>query len=465
MPFPNHFTWGAAAASYQIEGSTDGVDGCGRSVWDMVGKRKGFIKGGDTGAIACDHYRRYPEDIALMREIGLQAYRLSISWPRILPEGRGKTNAAGLDFYGRLIDGLLAAGITPWVTLFHWDYPVALFQQGGWLNRDAPHWFAEYTQVVVDALSDRVRHWFTLNEPACFIGLGHDVGIQAPGITLPGDQVNRAWHHSLLAHGRAVQVIRDHSRHELPPVIGAAPVFATAIPASEAPADIQAAREHLFSVKKRDMWQATWGLDPLFTGAYPEDGLRLWGADAPDIQPGDMELIHQPLDFMGFNLYHSPLVRAGQDGRPEQVPYGNDHPHGDLQWPVTPDALRWASTFMYERYGKPIVITENGAPLTDWVAIDGKVHDHGRIDYMHRYLIGLEQAIDAGVDVMGYFYWSIMDNFEWSEGYRRRFGLIHVDYETQKRTIKESGHWYRQVIDSNGAMLNQSAMLDPMLFT
>lgn len=452
MSFPEGFVWGAAAAAYQIEGSTQGVDGCGESVWDLCCKRPGFVKGGDTGFSACDHYRRYRDDVGLMKDIGLQAYRLSVMWPRVMPEGTGAVNRAGLDFYDRLIDELLAADIAPWVTLFHWDYPAALFHRGGWLHEDSPNWFEDYATVVVERLSDRVRHWFTLNEPACFIGLGHQTGVHAPGLTLSGAEVNRAWHHALLAHGRSVRVIRQSSRRD-DPVVGAAPVFRTCIPDSESAADIDAARRQMFRGRERSLFEPGWFLGPVFEGAYPDDLFALWGDEAPRVREGDMTLIAQPLDFMGFNLYQSERVRADGNGQPEAIPYPSHHPRTALGWPVTPDALRWAARFLHERYKQPILVTENGLALTDWVALDGQVHDPLRIDFLSRYLKGLALASRDGVELMGYFHWSVMDNFEWAEGYAPRFGLIHVDYATQQRTLKDSAHWYREVIRGNGANL------------
>jgi beta-glucosidase len=452
MTFPDTFLWGAAAASYQIEGSTQGVDGCGESVWDLCCKRPGFVKGGDHGFNACDHYRRSREDVALMKEIGLQAYRLSIMWPRVLPGGTGAVNEAGLSFYDRLIDDLLAAGITPWVTLFHWDYPAALYYRGGWLNPDSPRWFEEYTRVIVDRLSDRVRHWFTLNEPACFIGLGHRDGVHAPGLRLGPAEVNRAYHHALLAHGRAVQVIRAHSRRP-DALVGAAPVFRTCIPASESIADMEAARRMMFDIQSDSIFEPALNLEPLLNGCYPETLMQRWGSDAPPVEEGDMELIAQPLDFLGFNIYQSGLVRAGADGQPEDVPYPSHHPRSQLGWPITPDALYWAVRFLHERHGQPMIITENGLSLNDWVAVDGQVHDHARIDFLTRYLTGLHRAVCEGYPALGYFHWSIMDNFEWAEGYVPRFGMIHVDYSTQQRTLKDSARWYGNLIRQRGSAL------------
>lgn len=455
MSFPESFMWGAAAASYQIEGSTQGIDGCGESVWDLFCKRPGSVRGGDTGFIACDHYRRYHEDVALMKEIGLQAYRLSVMWPRVMPQGTGRINQPGLDFYDRLIDALLAANITPWVTLFHWDYPAALLERGGWLNEDSPRWFEDYAQVIVHRLSDRVAHWFTLNEPACFIGLGHQAGTHAPGLQLAQPLIGRAWHHALLAHGRAVRVIREESRLANP-MVGFAPVVETCIPASEKPADIEAARQAMFGIRDTSLFKATWNLDPCLKQRYPDDGLVAWGQDGPVIQEGDLALIGQKLDFVGFNLYQSTLIRAGAQGEPEVVPYPTHHPRTAFGWPVTPEALYWAATFLYERYQHPVIVTENGLSLQDWVSVDGKVHDPNRIDFLTRYLRGLQRGVEEGVPILAYFQWSLIDNFEWAEGYQQRFGLIHVDYDTQKRTLKDSAGWYGEVIRSRGANLTRN---------
>jgi beta-glucosidase len=458
MSFPDSFIWGAAAASYQIEGNTKGYKGCLESVWDMSCRKDGFVKGKNDGSLACDHIHQYKQDVSIMKDMGLKAYRLSIMWPRVIPEGTGNINKEGLDFYDKLIDELLAAGIDPWVTLFHWDYPIELFYRGGWLNRESSDWFADYTKVIVDRFSDRVQHWFTLNEQACFIGLGHQAGEHAPGLQLPTKEVNRAWHNALISHGKAVQIIRSHSKTE--PKVGAAPVFRTAIPASSSPEDLEAARRHTFDVIDTSMFNATWWLDPAFKGEYPEDGLALFGKDTPDILPGDMETICQPLDFLGFNCYQSGLVQAGPNGEVEGVEYPTDYPCNYFHWPVTPESLKYGSQFLHERYQKPIVVTENGLSLNDWVSVDGKVHDPKRIDFLTRYLRGLKEAIDDGVDVLGYFQWSILDNFEWAEGYYQRFGLVHVDYATQERTVKDSGHWFKELIQSHGEILGGGGPLE-----
>jgi len=448
-PFPQNFTWGAATASYQIEGAAH-EEGRGLSVWDTMCRQEGRIARGQSGDVACDHYHCYREDVALMKQIGLKAYRLSLSWPRIIPDGNGEVNAKGLAFYDRLIDELLAAGIEPWVTLFHWDFPHALYCQGGWLNRQSVDWFARYTEVVVKKLSDRVRHWMVFNEPQCFIGLGHKIGMHAPGDKLALADVLRAAHHVLLAQGRAVQTIREHA--QLAPVIGCALASPISIPASDSPADIEAARQHMMGFGDEWTWNTTWWADPVSFGHYPEDGLRKYHKDAPQIQPGDMETIRQPLDFFGVNIYSGIVIRAGANGH-ENVKMPEGWPVTAMNWEVQPKSLYWGPRFLFERYKLPMVITENGMALTDWRSVDGQVRDPLRIDFLERYLTALGQAIRDGVDIRGYFLWSLMDNFEWAEGYRPRFGIIHVDYPTGTRTMKDSARWYSEVIAQNGANL------------
>jgi len=453
MSFPKDFVWGVSAASYQIEGAAY-EDGRGLSVWDMLCRKPGAVWEGHSGDLACDHYHRYKEDVGLMKSIGVKAYRLSISWPRVIPGGTGTVNAQGLDFYDKLINELLAAGITPYVTLFHWDYPYALYCQGGWLNPCSPDWFAEYTQVIVDKLSDRVRHWMTLNEPQCFIGLGHYEGTHAPGDKLGLTEILRAAHHVLLAHGKSVQVIR--ARSKTAGQVGYAPVGVTKIPATNSAADVEAARQAMFSIGPDNVtWNNTWWMDPIFLGHYPEDGLTFYGKQVPTLRPGDLETIHQPLDFFGVNIYHGEFIRAGQNGAPEFVPFSVGYDKTAYDWSVAPSALYWGPKFFHDRYRLPIIVTENGLSNTDWVALDGKVHDPQRIDFLSRYLLELQRAIKDGVDARGYFQWSILDNFEWAEGYKQRFGLIYVDYSTQKRILKDSAYWYRDLIASNGSLLTQ----------
>jgi len=448
MAFPERFAWGAATSSYQIEGAV-AADGKGPSVWDMFARKPDVIWQGQSGDVACDHYARAGEDVTLMQRIGLRAYRFSVSWPRVLPDGTGAVNAAGLAFYDRLVDALLEADVTPYVTLFHWDYPLALYHRGGWLNRDSVQWFGDYTEAVVRALSDRVRHFMTHNEIQVFVTCGHWQGVHAPGDRLEFRQVLRVGHHALLAHGRSVQAIRANAKG--PVQIGYAPAGVVHCPVSERPQDVDAARAAMFAVGPRQPWNNAWWMDPVLLGGYPEAGLQAFGSDAPDVTSGDYELMRQPIDFLGINIYQGRLIRAAADGTPREVSRPIGHPLTGFDWPVTPDALYWGPRLLHERYGLPIVITENGCSTRDWPSLDGRVHDPQRIDFVTRYLRELHRAIQEGVPVHGYFLWSLLDNFEWAEGYKERFGLVHVDYPTQGRTLKDSALWYREVIASNGA--------------
>jgi len=351
-----------------------------------------------------------------------------------------------------LVDALLAAGITPWVTLFHWDFPLDLYHRGGWLNRDSADWFADYTTHVVERLSDRVKHWMTLNEPQVYIGAGHMEGRHAPGDKLAFKEVLLAGHHTLLAHGKSVQAIRAAAKQ--PPIIGYAPVAMSKMPVDpSSAADIAAARQHMFTVASETAWTNTWWMDPVFLGHYPEDGLKFFGKDAPTPHPGDLETMAQPLDFCGVNIYQGQYVRASDNG-PEEVPMPVGARLTAFEWYVTPDAMYWGPKFLHERYGKPIVITENGISCRDWVSKDGAVHDAQRIDFTHRHLDEAARAIADGVPIQTYFHWSFIDNFEWGHGYKHRFGMIFCDYENGgARTIKDSGRWYAEVIKTNGASL------------
>ena len=454
MAFPNGFVWGVAAAAYQIEGAC-ATDGRRPSVWDALCARPGAVFGGHAGDVACDHYHRYPEDVALIAELGAKAYRLSISWPRVLPTGLRPINEAGLDFYDRLIDALLSRGVKPWVTLFHWDYPLDLYHRGGWLNRDTVDWFGDYTEVVVKRLGDRVRHWMTLNEAQCFVGLGHRTGVHAPGMSYSRADVLRVAHHALLAHGRAVRVIRQTATAK--PSIGWAPHGSIAYPVSAAERDIEAARREMFAVPREDHWYfcTSWFADPVVLGRYPEDGLQSFGTDLPAGFERDLEQIAQPLDFFGVNIYQGQPIAADADGRAVKVNRPAGYPHTMCHWPVEPEVLYWGPRFLHARYKLPLYITESGCASMDWVHQDGHVHDAPRIDYTARHLTALREAIRDGADVRGYFHWSFLDNFEWAEGYRMRFGLIYVDYSTMERIPKDSYMWYQQVILSNGACLPQ----------
>ncbi|MFH1422044.1 MAG: GH1 family beta-glucosidase [Planctomycetota bacterium] len=447
MSFPNNFAWGAATASYQIEGAYN-EDGKGLSVWDTFCKKKGAVLDGQSGETACDHYHKYAEDIGIMKQIGIKAYRFSVSWPRLIPDGVGKINPKGLEFYDKLVDNLLSAGIVPYITLFHWDYPNELYCRGGWLNRDTSDWFAEYAAILADKLSDRVKNWITLNEPYCFVVLGHYEGIHAPGDKLQFPQILRITHNVLLSHGKAVKAIRAVSKQQSR--IGLSHVGIIKVPGTDSREDIEAARQAILSITEKNIRNNTWWLDPIFFGKYPDDGLALFGEAVPEIQNGDMETISQPLDFLGLNIYSGQRIQADGNGKYCEIPKAPGYDMTTYKWEIIPEALHWGTRFLWERYKKPVYITENGMSNTDWISLDGKVHDPQRINFLKRYLIQLKKAIDSGVKVNGYFLWSLLDNFEWHEGYRERFGIVYVHYPTQKRVLKNSAYWYKKVIASNG---------------
>jgi len=370
-------------------------------------------------------------------------------------------NEAGMAFYERLVDGLLEAGIEPWITLYHWDLPYALYCRGGWLNPKSPEWFSDYARFVAERLSDRVSRWITLNEPQCFIGLGMDRGIHAPGLRLGAKDILKAAHHVLLAHGRGVQTLREYAKKT--PCVGWAPVAVSAIPDTGSPADIEAARRAMFSWEDQSVitnpwdtsivWSNTWWGDPVVFGQYPEDALRILGQDVPKFTSKEMETISCPIDFYGANVYHGIRIREGEGKAVEKAPGSAGRPRSLFGWERCEEVLYWSTRFLYERYRHPVVVTENGIACHDWVDVDGAVNDPQRIDFTKRYLRELACAIGDGVDVRGYFHWSLMDNFEWAEGFKQRFGLIHVDFATQKRTPKSSCDWYRDVIASNGRNL------------
>jgi beta-glucosidase len=453
MSFPKNFAWGAAAAAYQIEGAWN-VDGRGPSVWDVFSQEQGKVFDNHTGNDACDHYHRWREDVGIMRELGLKNYRMSVAWPRIQPTGTGKPNTKGLAFYDRLIDALLEADITPWVTLFHWDLPHALQQRGGFVNRELVEWFGDYAAIVADKLGDRVKNWMTFNEPPVVLGLGYHEGRFAPGLKLPFSDCLLGAHHLLMAHGRGVQALRAGCKG--PVKISIAHTSRERIPATESKRDIEAARRDYFASTEKNMWNLSWWADPVMLGKYPGEGVKAFGADMPTVTAADMKLISQKIDFLAYNCYSGWKVRADAKGNPEKLPggWGIGNPRGTLSWlEIAPDAPYWAARFQTERYKLPLVFSENGYCNTDFVHLDGKVHDSQRIDFIARYLRTIGRAINEGVPVAGYFYWSIMDNFEWAEGYKDRFGLVHVDYQTQKRTPKDSAYWYRDVIRSGGTNL------------
>ncbi len=453
MGFPKGFLWGAATSAYQIEGAWN-EDGKGLSIWDTFCQRPGNIKNGDSGRVACDHYHRFREDVALMKELGLPAYRFSVSWPRILPEGIGQVNQKGIDFYSALIDELLKNDIEPVMTLYHWDLPEALQCKGGWLNDDSSDWFAEYAQVIAQYFGDRVKKFITFNEPLCVIGRGYDWGNFAPGYRVSPRQLLRAAHNLLLAHGKAVTALRDGCSKDVK--IGLTANFGSYYPVDPtSQADIEAARTLTFQMTGTPSdWigQASWWFDPIVFGRYPELTLEQQRS-LPTGWEKDLQIISAPTDFIGINLYHGRPTTVDASGVPVTKGLGVGRLRTAPGWPITPEALGYACRFLYERYHMPIYVTENGMACHDSVALDGKVHDPNRQEFLHRYLLSLKQTIEAGTDVAGYFVWSLLDNFEWASGYNDRFGLIHIDYATQKRTVKDSAFWYADVIRTNGENL------------
>lgn len=448
--FKKDFHWGVATASYQIEGAAF-EDGRSSSVWDDFSHTFGKTFNGHTGDVACDHYHRYEEDLTLMKELGVNSYRFSISWTRIMPDGTGKVNQKGVDFYNRLIDSMLEKGITPFITLFHWDYPSTLERMGGWLNPDSPKWFESYARTVFELFSDRVKNYMTVNEPQCFIGLGYSSGVHAPGLRRTSADIIRMAHNVLLAHGLAVKALREISPDSS---IGFASNMTSAIPLTDSPEDIEAAREQQFQCTPGGFaWKASWWSDPIFFGKYPDSpALDSLGKFLPDTLDDDMKIISAPIDFCGTNIYQGCLCKAGKNG-PELVQNPINTAKNACNWPIMPEALYWGPKHLYDRYHKPIVITENGMSCHDVVSLDGKVHDPNRIDFTHRYLKALKRATEKGVEVDGYFHWSFLDNFEWAEGYNERFGLVYVNYETLERIKKDSFEWYKNVIATNGEII------------
>jgi beta-glucosidase len=440
--FPEGFLWGASTSAYQIEGAGK-EDERGPSIWDVFSHQPGNILDEGTGDIACDHYHRWPEDVALMRELGIGAYRLSVAWPRILPEGRGSVNVKGLQFYDRLVDAVLEGGIEPWVCLYHWDLPQALEYRGGWQNRDVASWFAEYAAVTARRLGDRVKHWATFNEPNAASVLGYCEGKHAPGIR-GRDSALRAIHVMNLAHGLGVEAMRSE-RSDL--LIGNIYNFHTREPASEREEDESAAL----------MLDALWNRsfpDPQILGAYPEP----LAAEIEDlVQPGDLDLVKQKLDYFAFNHYTRSRVRRDPDHPFEvgTIPPEPGTPVTEMGWEIASDVFRQVMIEAKERYGGdlPIYVLENGAAFPDRIDADGRIRDEQRINYLRGYLGAVLDAIAAGVPVRGYFAWSLLDNFEWTFGYSRRFGLVHVDFETLERRPKDSFRFYSEL--AHGAPLER----------
>ena len=436
--FPSTFVWGAATAAYQVEGAVE-EDGRGESIWDRFTATPGKILNGDDGRVACDFYHRYREDIRLMRDLGIGAYRFSIAWPRVLPDGRGRVNQAGLDFYDRVVDELLANGIEPYVTLYHWDLPQVLEDRGGWPERDVVEAFVEYTEVVANRLGDRVRRWITQNEPWVIAWLGYAIGQDAPGRVHEPDAV-AAGHHLLLAHGRALEVLRREAPEaEVGITIDLVPMH----PVSDSEEDRRAA-------VLEDATRNRWFLDPVLRGEYPAEALERYGAMLPRDAENDLVTIAGPIDFLGVNYYRRHLVRADANGNPVVVePQGAEIT--GMGWEVYPDALRELLLRLHDEYAAPpLYITENGAAFTD-NRQNGSVEDGQRTSYIERHVEAVAQAVEQGATVAGYFVWSLLDNFEWSRGYSQRFGIVYVDFDTLERVPKASYAWYRDFIAAQQA--------------
>jgi beta-glucosidase len=438
--FGTDFVWGVATAAYQIEGAV-GEDGRAPSIWDTFSHQPGAVAGGDTGDQACDHYHRWREDVALMRRLNIPAYRFSVAWPRVLPAGRGPVNAAGLAFYDRLVDELLGAGIRPFITLYHWDLPQVLQDAGGWPARDTAYAFAELASVVGSRLGDRVTDWFTVNEPLCSAWIGHLEGWMAPG----EQDITRAVpaaHHLLLGHGLAAAAL-----HALGPMrVGAVVNLSPCQPASDDPADVAAA-------DRADGHTNRWWLDPLHGRGYPADMVEVYGVEPP-VRDGDLDLIAAPMEHLGLNYYFRQVVADDPTGPPPRARMVSvpDATHTDMDWEVHPDGLEELLARLHSDYAVPrVYVTENGSAWPDEVGVDGTVRDTERAEFLEQHLAAAARAVTRGVPLAGYFVWSLLDNFEWSYGYAKRFGLVHVDYRTQVRTIKTSGYRYARIISDHAA--------------
>ena len=461
--FRDDFVWGVASSAYQVEGR-DPEDGCGKNIWDIFAE-EGRILDGKDAYTACDHMHRYKEDYKLMKLLGIKAYRFSMSWARILPEGTGKVNEKAIAMYRDMILSMKENGIEPYITMYHWEFPQALQDKGGWLNEDVIQWFGEYAKVVAENFSDICEYFITLNEPECFVGLGHLSGVHAPGLKLPYKDVFKIAHNALRAHGQAVINLRKYASR--PIKVGYAPTCGMAYPATDSPEDIEAARKTLFGFHQpmdNWTWNVAWFNDPVFLGKYPEEGLKKFAEYLPEITDEDMELISQPLDFMGQNIYNGYMMRQGEDGEPEYVDREAGAAKTAAGWPVTPECFYYGVKFLYERYHLPLYITENGMSCHDDVSLDGRVHDPNRQNFLDLYISALQRANDDGADVRGYFLWTFLDNFEWDKGYTERFGIVYVDFKTQKRIVKDSAFWSQKIIESNGRELTVTKKTRPILF-
>ena len=443
MSFPKDFIWGAASSAYQTEGAYN-EDGKGLSIWDEFTRLNGVIADGENGDVACDTYHRFAEDITLMKQLGIKAYRFSLNWPRILPEGRGPVNEKGLAFYDTLVNMLLENGIEPMITLYHWDMPISLHEQGGWLNRDIIYAFEEFSALVARHFSDRVKTFIPLNEPQCFVCLGYERGIHAPGLRLPLSGIFTCIHNSLLAQGLSIKALRENSPADVK--IGVASTGRLCYPANDTPQGCDAAEKSSFVVSGFDwLFSHNLFLDPLVLGRYPDCDIEGLDTFAAAVSEQDWQIIRQKVDFIGLNVYNGREV----DDTGADVKKAPGFPRTAMKWPVTPKVMRFGIRYIYNRYHLPIMITENGQSCNDRIFLDGQVHDADRIDFLHGYLSELKKACADGVPVTGYLHWSLTDNFEWHNGYDERFGLIFIDYATQRRILKDSAHWYAELIANN----------------
>ncbi|MBP2291863.1 GH1 family beta-glucosidase [Azospirillum rugosum] len=441
--FPDGFLWGTATSAYQVEGAV-GEDGRGPSIWDRFAHTPGKVRDNDTADVSADHFHRHREDVAMIRDLGAKAYRFSIAWPRLFPQGTGVPNPKGLDFYDRLIDELLANGIEPFPTLYHWDLPQALQDRGGWESRDTAKAFADYAGCAAERLSDRVRRFITTNEISAFVELGYGTGVHAPGLTLPPGRLNQVRHHAVLGHGLAVRAIRAHGRPGT--MVGPAESMAVCVPVIETPEHIRAAA---LATRERNAGCLTVMMEGRYTDAY----LATAGADAPAVTADDLAVIASPVDFVGINVYTPTHYVRAIDAAPgyAEVPFAQSHPRMASEWlRIGPEALYWGPRHLADIWkATDILITENGCAAADMPEPDGTVYDTDRVMFLRSYLTQLQRATSEGVPVRGYFLWSLMDNFEWAEGFATRFGLHHVDYESQRRTPKLSASFYRAVIAQN----------------
>ncbi len=438
--FNKDFVWGVATAATQIEGAAR-QDNKSQTIWDVMSEDGGFIRNGHKAEFADDSYNKTDEDIALLKELGVKAYRFSLSWARIIIDGDGEVNEKGLDHYSKFVDKLLEAGIEPFITLFHWDLPYALFLKGGWLNKEIIPAFRRYVEVVADRLGDKVNHFITFNEPQCILGGRLGGAIQEAKYSTKDKLI--MVHNLLLCHGEAVKVLRAHKNIK----VGFAPNNDARIPLTNSPEDIEAARQCYFDVARGDMWGVSIFSDPVCLGDYPKKYYEIHRKeDLPDIKEGDMELISQPLDFYCQNVYQGMYVKSDGKGGYIVVPPKQNAVFTNMDWVVSPEALYWGPKFLYERYRLPFYISENGCAITDIITRDKKIHDAPRIEYLKQYLEQYERAYKEGIDVRGYFVWSLLDNLEWDEGYRERFGLVFVDYETFERIPKDSFYFYKDLI-------------------